>query len=120
MPYSFNCWPLTQVGMTHGAFIQGLSEQLKDELASRDEPTDLQTLLNLTIKIDNILQKRWMERSARHPYQGPLCSSRSTPPEAGETGNYWPLNSRWRSGDTGWRGQSNHSLFGLIIRTWPT
>lgn len=48
-----------------GIFVKGLSEQLKDELASRDEPSSLEELISLSIKIDNRLRERLRERVDR-------------------------------------------------------
>ncbi len=48
-----------------GVFVQGLSEELKDELATRDEPDSLEELISLAIKIDNRLRERARERSRR-------------------------------------------------------
>lgn len=46
-----------------GIFVKGLSEQLKDELATRDEPSSLDELIALAIKIDNRLRERSRERA---------------------------------------------------------
>ena len=40
----------------HSAFLNGLSEVLKDELASRDNPDTLDELIVLDIRIDNRLR----------------------------------------------------------------
>ena len=60
-----------------GVFINALSEQMKDELASRDDSTDFESLVTLAIKLDNRLRERRRERVSR-PH--PLPSSRSAPP----------------------------------------
>lgn len=46
-------------------FINGLSEQLKDELALKDESTDLDSLISTAIKLDNRLRERRRERTNR-------------------------------------------------------
>ena len=53
--------PLTEL------FQNGLSEVLKDELASRDEPGGMEELIALAIKIDNRLRERRRERRAQSP-----------------------------------------------------
>lgn len=45
-----------------GVFVRSLSEQLKDELASRDEPSSLEDLISLVIRLDNRLRERRRER----------------------------------------------------------
>lgn len=48
-----------------GAFVIGLSDRLKDELATRDEPESFEALVNLAIRIDNRLRERVEERGGR-------------------------------------------------------
>ena len=48
-----------------GAFRNELTETLKDELVSREEPDGLDELISFTICIDNRLHKRWRERGGR-------------------------------------------------------
>lgn len=57
-----------------GVFVKGLSEQMKDELATRDEPADLCSLVSLAIRIDNRLRERRVERAGRSQ---PSSASRS-------------------------------------------
>lgn len=45
-----------------GAFINGLNERMKDELAIRDEPEDFEALVDLAIPIDNQLWAREREK----------------------------------------------------------
>ena len=45
-----------------GIFTRGLSEQLKDELATRDEPPSLEELIALAIRVDNRLRERRREK----------------------------------------------------------
>ncbi|KAK3521274.1 hypothetical protein QTP70_002920 [Hemibagrus guttatus] len=47
------------------AYVQGLSEELKDELAARDPPDNLEALYELMIRMDNRLQ----ETQHRHAYR---------------------------------------------------
>lgn len=48
-----------------GAFIIGLNDRMKDELATRDEPESFEALVNLAIRIDNRLRERERERGGR-------------------------------------------------------
>lgn len=48
-----------------GAFFHGLNENIKDELAARDECKDLETLISLTIRLDNRLRERRREKLSR-------------------------------------------------------
>ncbi|MEE6523875.1 hypothetical protein FKM82_022980 [Ascaphus truei] len=45
------------------AFWQSLSEPLKDELAARERPTNLEDLISLCVRVDQRLQERRNERS---------------------------------------------------------
>ncbi len=49
-----------------GVFLKGLSDQLKDELAARDDSTSLDALITLAIRIDNRLCERRRERASSH------------------------------------------------------
>lgn len=40
------------------AFLKGLSEEMKDQLSTRGEPDSLESLISLSIRIDNRLQER--------------------------------------------------------------
>uniref|UniRef100_A0A3P8RK92 CCHC-type domain-containing protein n=1 Tax=Amphiprion percula TaxID=161767 RepID=A0A3P8RK92_AMPPE len=48
-----------------GAFQRGLSEAVKDELATRDESSSLDELIALAIRLDNRIRERRRERGAR-------------------------------------------------------
>lgn len=64
-----------------GAFFHGLNEDLKDELAARDESADLETLISLAIRIDNRLRERRRERASRASFSsGP---PQFVPPKVG-------------------------------------
>nr|XP_057933442.1 uncharacterized protein LOC131132135 [Doryrhamphus excisus]XP_057933443.1 uncharacterized protein LOC131132135 [Doryrhamphus excisus]XP_057933444.1 uncharacterized protein LOC131132135 [Doryrhamphus excisus]XP_057933445.1 uncharacterized protein LOC131132135 [Doryrhamphus excisus]XP_057933446.1 uncharacterized protein LOC131132135 [Doryrhamphus excisus]XP_057933447.1 uncharacterized protein LOC131132135 [Doryrhamphus excisus]XP_057933448.1 uncharacterized protein LOC131132135 [Doryrhamphus len=54
------------------AFINGLTETLKDELATRDEPDSLKSLVSMSIRIDDRLRERNRNRVSRSPF--PLSS----------------------------------------------
>lgn len=62
-----------------GAFFHGLSENIKDELAARDESSNLGSLISLAIHLDNRLRERDAGRGCRHsvlpypPLIQPLC-----------------------------------------------
>lgn len=67
--YSIEFWTLAaEVDWTdqalRAAYKRGLSEQLKDELMSRDEPNDLNSLVSLANRIDNRLRARRRERNS--------------------------------------------------------
>ena len=46
----------------YDAFLSGLSESLKDELASRELPATFDELVDLAIRLDNRLRLRWREK----------------------------------------------------------
>lgn len=46
-------------------FIKGLNEQLKDELAIKEEEHNLNSLISLVIRLDNRLRERRRERTSR-------------------------------------------------------
>lgn len=60
-------------------FHKGLAEELKDELATRDEPASLEGLITLAIKLDNRLRERRRERSLGQRPR-PLTSTPANPP----------------------------------------
>ncbi|KAF7640739.1 hypothetical protein LDENG_00018860, partial [Lucifuga dentata] len=41
-----------------GAYLQGLTEKIKDELAARDDTNSLDSLISLSIRLDNRLRER--------------------------------------------------------------
>ena len=49
------------------AYHHGLSSELRDELATRDDADDLNSLMKLAVKIDERLRERRRERSFRVP-----------------------------------------------------
>ena len=67
------------------AFRNALSEIIKDELVSRDEPAGLEELISLSIRIDNRVRERRRERggktvfSAALPGAFPQSSCTTTP-----------------------------------------
>lgn len=48
-------------------FLNGLSEQLKDELALKDDSDNLDSMISTAIKMDNRLRERRRERASRQP-----------------------------------------------------
>ena len=58
-----------------GIFLKGLSEELKDELATRDEPDSLEALIHLTIRLDNRIRERRREK-----FQGQRSRSLASAP----------------------------------------
>ena len=66
-----------------GVFLRGLSSELKDELASRDEPDSLESLISLAIRIDNRLRERRQEKrqfSSAHGRESAPPVAVSAPP----------------------------------------
>lgn len=58
-----------------GIFRRGLSEELKDELAARDDTSSLEELISLTVRLDNRLRERRRERTVRGgPQRGAVSS----------------------------------------------
>ena len=51
----------------YDAFLNGLSESLKDELASRELPATFDELVDLAIRLDNRLRLRWKEKGNSRP-----------------------------------------------------
>ncbi|CAB1314011.1 unnamed protein product [Coregonus sp. 'balchen'] len=74
-----------------GAFRNALTETLKDELMSRDEPDGLDELISLAIRIDNRLWERWRERVGR--VACPMTSA-SVPCPPSPTASHPPGSSR--------------------------
>lgn len=58
-------------------FYRGLSEGVKDELASRDWGTSLEELITLAVRIDNRIRERRRERCT--PREMPMLSSLNVP-----------------------------------------
>ncbi len=59
--YAVKFWTLSADGKWNdtslgAVFVQGLTEKLKDELAARDDPPDLTSLVSLAIRLDNRLR----------------------------------------------------------------
>lgn len=54
-----------------GVFFRGLSEEIKDLLAARDETSSLEELISLAIRLDNRLAERRRERVARRSVPPP-------------------------------------------------
>lgn len=48
-----------------GAFVRGLSEEIKDALAARDETDSLEALMSLSVCLDNHLRERRREKAGR-------------------------------------------------------
>ena len=70
----------------HGAFQNALSETIKDELVSRDEPNTLEELISLAIRIDNRRRERRREKTGKEtfsvmPVSLPTAQPQSTLPE---------------------------------------
>lgn len=74
--YTIEFWTLAaEVDWTEGAlrvaFTKGLTEQIKDELVSRDEPTNRVSLISLSNGIDNHLHSRRSEKATPFPVSMP-------------------------------------------------
>lgn len=59
-----------------GVYIQGLVEELKDELAAQEEMPNLEMFVNLTIHLDNHLRERQRKRARLHREVSPMASAR--------------------------------------------
>ncbi|KAJ8007840.1 hypothetical protein DPEC_G00098370 [Dallia pectoralis] len=53
-------------GSLFGAFLNGLSEEIKDELATRELPATLEALISLAIRMDSRLREREREQKELH------------------------------------------------------
>lgn len=58
-----------------GVFFQALNDDMKDQLASRDEPKTFEELASLSLRIDNRLRDRERERN----YKSQRCQLHSLP-----------------------------------------
>lgn len=77
-----------------GIFLKGLSEEIKDELAVRDETKSLEELISLATRLDNRLRERQREKAegrrsrfsspASSPHQQFPTSSRASSDRPGE------------------------------------
>lgn len=81
-----------------GVFLRGLSSELKDELASRDEPDSLESLISLAIRIDNRLRERRQEKRLSSFTRGrelapPAVQSASSSPPSPPRAHATPSNS---------------------------
>lgn len=52
-----------------GAFVNSLSDQIKDQLVLRDEPESLDELINVSIRIDDRLRERRTEKNSISQWQ---------------------------------------------------
>ena len=60
-----------------GVFLRGLRDELRDELAARDETTSLDDLISLATRLDNRLRERRRERSGRASHTPPVMRTMS-------------------------------------------
>lgn len=58
-----------------GAFINALNELLKDNLVYQDESRNLEELIALTIRLDNIINERAREHRHKHSIVGVVLES---------------------------------------------
>ena len=66
-----------------GVFLNALDDVVKNELVSREDPTGLDQLIALAIRVDNWLHERHRERTFQPPPSSislPPAASRSQPP----------------------------------------
>lgn len=61
-------------------FSRGLNEELKDELAARDETSSLEELISLAIRLDNRLRERRRERTGKQRFPLPFSQPKSPRP----------------------------------------
>ncbi|KAJ7985092.1 hypothetical protein DPEC_G00348490 [Dallia pectoralis] len=81
--------------LLYDAFAQGLSDEIKDELAARELPRDINSLINVATRIDNQIRERQSTRSQE--------STRATSfrfPSARSAGPLAPLERGYPSGNT--------------------
>ena len=62
------------------AFLHGLSDQIKDQLAPLELPSDIDSLIALCVKIDNRLRERVKERERRPDRSPPRHQGSPTRP----------------------------------------
>lgn len=58
-----------------GVYLHSLNDEMKDQLASRDEPSSFEELVSLTLRVDNRLRERAWERE----FSSRRSSRRSSP-----------------------------------------
>jgi len=80
--YSIEFWTLAaEVDWTEGAlraaFLKGLSDLIKDELVSRDEPSNFESLIALSNRTDNRLHSRRQEKLTPNPVSRPQSPAAS-------------------------------------------
>ena len=68
-------------------FLHGLSEVIKDELAARELPVDLNSLIALTIRIDGRLRESRSEKRSGLGHTCPSAMARSSPEAVFSTGS---------------------------------
>ena len=62
------------------AFQRSLADHLRDEIALRDGPSDLEALITLAMQIDNRIRERRRESAVRTPPSVPFQSTTARPP----------------------------------------
>lgn len=62
-----------------GVFRRALNDELKDQLASRDEPKSFEDLVSLSLRIDNRLREREAEKNQKHRKPAPRTFSLPPP-----------------------------------------
>ena len=76
-----------------GVFVHGLSDTVKDELAARDETDSLDSLISLSIRLDNRLRERRREKGARPVFSPVFSSPNSLVPASRVTSETQPSSS---------------------------
>ena len=56
-------------------FYQGLKDEIKDEVARMDRPSELADYIELVVRIDNRLYERRMERKGQQPIHKPMITN---------------------------------------------
>lgn len=59
-------------------FLKRLSEEIKGELAARDDTFSLEELIGLATRLDNCLRERRRENASRQRAHVPVFQSRAT------------------------------------------
>ena len=61
-------------------FQRSLADHLRDEIALRDEPSDLEALITLALQLDNRIRERRRESAVRIPSSSPFQPTTARPP----------------------------------------
>ena len=80
-------------------FYQGLKEDIKDEVARMDRPSELSEYIELVVRIDNRLYERKMERKGQQPVHRPMIAN---------SGKKRQSDQPFRRNNDGWRNKTSY------------